>query len=197
MDEEISYKGLRRIEELEKNAPGLSHLPGRFYSQVFLYIQGLREAGEEEENPQKQSLIHDELKKIQRIVITIYEQREKKIMQSALSAARGGKPDQGHFLEEEQVFLTQMIELLRDQRSQMLQQKQKEETKKKPVETSEQTPKEKPASSDQPIVRITQDIREFIGTDMKTYVLKKDDVLSLPPDMTDTLSKRKVAQLIR
>jgi hypothetical protein len=37
---------------------------------------------------------------------------------------------------------------------------------------------------------VAKDIPEFIGTDAKKYNLRKGDVLSLPKDMSDTLSKR-------
>ena len=48
-----------------------------------------------------------------------------------------------------------------------------------------------------PIVRVTIDIPEFIGTDMKTYSLRKDDVLSLPKEMSEPLLKRDVIKQIK
>jgi len=195
MEEEISYKGLRRIQQLEKNAPGLSKIPTTFYSQVFQYIQGLQEAYQNEENTQKQTLIHDELQKIQRIIINIYEHREKKILKAALSTARGGSPDLSLLLQNEQELYHKIVETLDQQRSHILEQsgttKKKEGSKQK-----SQPPQQSSHLHDHTLVRVTADIPDFMGTDMKTYHLKKDDVLCLPHEMAQTLSKRKAVHLI-
>jgi hypothetical protein len=43
---------------------------------------------------------------------------------------------------------------------------------------------------------ITKNIPEFIGTDEKKYNLRKNDIISLPEDMSEMLSKRGVADKI-
>ncbi|MCK4902769.1 MAG: hypothetical protein KAS76_05360, partial [Thermoplasmatales archaeon] len=48
-----------------------------------------------------------------------------------------------------------------------------------------------------PIVRVNQDVPEFIGTDEKKYNLRKNDLISLPEDMSETLSKRGVVEKIK
>jgi hypothetical protein len=48
-----------------------------------------------------------------------------------------------------------------------------------------------------PIVQVTHDIPEFIGTDMKKYNLKKGDVISIPPDMKTMLSKKNVIRELK
>ncbi len=47
-----------------------------------------------------------------------------------------------------------------------------------------------------PIIRVSQDIPSFIGTDKKTYHLKRWDIISIPKDMCETLTKRGVARKI-
>jgi hypothetical protein len=42
-----------------------------------------------------------------------------------------------------------------------------------------------------------QDTPAFIGTDEKTYSLRKEDVLSLPNEMTEPLLKRGVVQQVK
>ena len=47
------------------------------------------------------------------------------------------------------------------------------------------------------IVRVVQDTPEFVGTDMKTYFLRKDDIITLPDEMSGALIKRDVVKQIR
>jgi len=47
------------------------------------------------------------------------------------------------------------------------------------------------------IVRVVQSTPEFVGTDMKTYMLRKDDVLTLSDEMSKPLIKRDVVRQIK
>ncbi|MCJ2534194.1 MAG: hypothetical protein LN364_03050, partial [Candidatus Thermoplasmatota archaeon] len=47
------------------------------------------------------------------------------------------------------------------------------------------------------IVQVTQDTPEFVGTDMKTYSLRKNDVLTLPEEMSIPLLERGVVKQIK
>ena len=46
------------------------------------------------------------------------------------------------------------------------------------------------------IARVTEDIPQFVGMDMKTYSLRKDDVVTLSEEMKTPLLKRKVIEPI-
>ena len=48
-----------------------------------------------------------------------------------------------------------------------------------------------------PIVRVLEDTPEFIGTDEKTYSLRKEDVLSLPREMTEPLLKKGIVKQVK
>ena len=62
------------------------------------------------------------------------------------------------------------------------------------VETKEEEKKEENSNS---VVRVTEDVPEFIGTDEKKYNLRKNDAISLPEDMADMLSKRGVVEKLK
>ena len=49
----------------------------------------------------------------------------------------------------------------------------------------------------QPVVKILENLPSFVGSDMKKYFLKKEDVISLPPEIADVLIKRKAAVEIK
>ena len=47
------------------------------------------------------------------------------------------------------------------------------------------------------IIRVLEDIPQFVGSDMKKYNLRKEDVIALPPDLANILIKRGAAEEIK
>ena len=115
MDEEINYKTLRKIQEIEKNSPVLSDLKPDFYKSFIGYLKILNKRLDLEKSSQKQILIRDEIENIKKIVINIYENREKKILLAAISKARGGNPDLKNIIQEEgEIVVVKRIILTKD-----------------------------------------------------------------------------------
>ena len=75
MDEEINYRTLRKIQEIEKNSPVLSELKQDFYNAFIGYVKNLNKRLDLEKSSQKQMLIRDEIENTKKIGINIYEQR--------------------------------------------------------------------------------------------------------------------------
>ena len=77
----------------------------------------------------------------------------------------------------------------------------KEKIAEKEENVINEPPKEEDANENiensNPILRISENITEFIGTDTKKYNLRKNDLISLPPDMSEMLLKRGVAKQIK
>ncbi len=199
MDEEINYRTLRKIQEIEKNSPILSEIKSDFYQAYMQYLKNLNKRFDLEKTSQKQKLISDEIVNIKKIGINIYEQREKKILLASISKARGGNPDLKNIIDEEKILFDSVYELLLKSRNSALEiKKLNEEIKTKVTEKTEKSiskneikeKKENPNS----IIKINQDIPEFIGTDGKKYNLRKNDIISLQDNMSDMLIKRKAAQ---
>lgn len=200
MDEdEISYKNLRKIQQMEKNSPVLTGLKSGFYNELFEYLEKLDKRLEKESSSQKQMLLKDEIQNTRKIVTNIYEQREKKILLAAISKARGGNPDLKNLVDVEKSLFDSILKLMIQSRKQSLGEKSKgnKEDKIKNVEPGGEDEENGKQENSNPIVRVTQDIPEFIGTDTKKYTLRRGDVVSLPEDMGDTLSKRGVAKKIK
>jgi DNA replication initiation complex subunit (GINS family) len=217
--EEISYKTLRKIQQAERQSPVLTQIEHQFYKDVSFFIKGLHTRLEGETQAQKKMLLHEELQNIEKIARNIYEHREKKIILAAISKARGGNPSLKNMIQVEIQFFDEIYRLILSARSSIFEQKTStskvtkstehdDTTKSSPSKTikKEQKNSEKetktlpststPQTNPDPIIRITEDIPTFIGTDKQTYNLKKADVLSISPDMADMLVKRKAAQLI-
>jgi len=192
--EDINYKNLRRIQQLEKNSPLPTKIDSNFYQNLSSYLKTLEKMTEKEENQQKIKLIKEELQNTKKIADNIYELREKKIVQSALSTVRGGKPDLKNLIEPEKKLFDTLVDHIIASRKTIFE-KESKEIKEDTVKPKEEKEEEK--TNDNPIVRVTEDIPEFVGTDMKTYSLRKEDVLSLSKEMSELLLKRNVVKQIK
>ncbi len=197
-DEGLSYKTLRKIQHLEKNSPLLSKIETGFYQHLSSYLQRLQALFDEEKDIQKIKIITEELENTKKIAKNIYELRERKIVQAALSSTRGGNADLHNFLEDEHTLFTVLANQLNQQREHLLEQQTKisEKTITGNIPHAEILREEQKNQNTNQMVRVTETIPEFVGTDMKIYQLYKDDVLSLPEDMIKPLQKRNVIEQI-
>jgi len=198
-EDEINYRTLRKTQEMEKNSPVLTELKPDFYNVLSEYLKNLNNRLERETSSQKQVLLKDEIQNTKKIATNIYEQREKKILLAAISKARGGNPDLKNMIDVEKNLFDPVLNLMLDSRKKILETETKENKSSdtKTVETKKEEKTEKKQENTNSIVRVTQDIPEFIGTDEKKYNLRNNDVISLPEDMSDMLSKRGVVKKIK
>lgn len=197
-EDEINYKTLRKIQQMEKNSPILTQLTPNFYYDLSKYLDNLKKRLENETSVQKQTLLKDEIKNITGISTNIYEQREKKILLAAISKARGGNPDINNMADIERNLFENILEYMYDLRKKILNVKDnKNHTTETEVENKEEEKiDEQKKESKNPILRLTRDIPEFIGTDEKKYNLRNNDIISLPEDMGEMLTKKGVAEKI-
>ena len=192
--EDINYKTLRKIQQQEKTFPLLTKIDRDFYQKFSEYLKNLQRIAEREGNSQKIKLFDDEIQNTKKIAFNIYELREKKIIQAALSKVRGGKPDLKNLLEIEKRLYDSLVKQIIVSREEILEQKLEKKTD---VKSAPETGKKEKKSNTNAIVRVTQDTPEFVGTNMKTYSLRKDDVLTLPKEMSEPLLKRGVVEQIK
>jgi DNA replication initiation complex subunit (GINS family) len=170
--EEISYKTLRRLQQGEQTASVLTKINVNFYQDLSSYIKTIEKSVENEKNPLKLKLFTDEAQNTKKIANSIYELREKKIVQAAL-------------VEQIAVSRKEIFEEPIDRHS-------KKQPSSPPV-----VDQPKRDLNTNPIVRVLEDTPEFIGTDEKTYSLRKEDVLSLPREMTEPLLKKGVVKQVK
>ena len=192
--EDINYKILREIQQKEKNSPLLTKIDKNFYKKFLEYVKNLELIVKKEKDSRKVKLFSDEIENTRKIALNIYELREKKITQMALSKVRGGKPDLKNLIENEKKFLDSLFDVIVNIRNEVFEQdvKIKKDT---PIETNNY--EEKVVSNKNPIVIVKQSPPEFVGTDMKTYRLRKDDVLTLSEEMSWPLVKGNVVKQIK
>ena len=201
-EEEISYKTLRKIQQMEKNSPVLTFIKSEFYSDLSEFFKNLDTRLENEKDSQKKMLLEEEIQNTKKIAVNIYEQREKKIILASISKARGGEPDLKNMVEIEKNLFDSVLGLMIDARKKFLDEKKdnnnlkKETTDKNKIET-ELKEKEQTKQNINPIIRVNQDIPEFIGTDEKRYNLRKNDIISVPEEMGEMLSKKGVVERVK
>ena len=198
-DDEINYRALRKIQQMEKNSPILTDLRPGFYDNLSEYLENLNNRLESESSSQKQMLLKDEIQNTKKIATSIYEQREKKVLLAAVTKARGGNPDLKNMVNIEKNLFEPVLELMLNSRKKILENETIENISNdtKAAEPAEEKKTEEKQENSNPIVRVNQDVPEFIGTDEKKYNLRKNDLISLPEDMSDTLSKRGVVEKIK
>ena len=195
----INYRNLRKIQEMEKNSPVLTEIEKNFYVELKKYIEDLDNRLKGESSAQKLTLLKDEVLNTKKISKNIYEQREKKILLAAVSKARGGNPDLKNMIEIEKNLFNSVLNIMEDSRKEFFNKdipKNNENVPKK-NETKEETKPASNESNNNPIIRVTEDIPEFVGTNEKRYNLRKNDILSIPQDMSEMLSKRGVVEKIK
>jgi len=202
MDEdEINYRVLRKIQKQEQNSPKLSNLKYSFYKDVSEYLKSLEDRLKEETSTQKQKILEEEINNTKKIFLSIYEQREKKILLAAISKARGGKPNIENMKDLEKELFEKTLETINNSRTKVLTKDNKNENKKIEEKKPDEKKNEDKDSNDKPknnnpIVRIKNDVPEFVGTDKKKYRLNKNDIISISPDLCEILCKRDISEKI-
>jgi len=192
--EEISYRVIRNIQDMEKKSPSLTSIHQKFYQSVLEYITTLNNRLQNESSEQKKLLLRDEINNTEKITYSIYEFREKKILLAAISKIRGGAPNTKNLVREEQELFETLLDLLKKTRKQLLENKtEKNNDDNFPNESI----KENRVENKNPIVQLTHDIPEFIGTNMRKYNLRKGDIISIPSDMKMMLSKKNVIKELK
>ena len=180
-EEEFTYKDLRKIHQLEKKSSTLISIDSKLYSKAKEYIKRLEDSLEGEQEYKKKLLL-DEIKNSRQTLMEIYEYREKKIILAALSKIRGGDPDTRNMLEKEKELFDELIEILTKRRKDLFSNPTNIPTEKRSNQLKRNNT----------IVLIKKDIPTFIGTDMRRYYLRKNDIVSLPEEIYKALNKRKL-----
>jgi DNA replication initiation complex subunit (GINS family) len=194
--EKINYKTLRRIQQAEQTTAGLTKIDVLFYQDLSKYLKDLENSVQDEKNPQKLKLFSDEIVNTQKIANSIYELREKKIVQSALSTVRGGTPELRNLLDSEKKLYDTLVEQITSSRREILEEPLPHTVTKQHESPSDIT-QQKNEPNTNPIVRVLEDTPEFVGTDEKTYSLRKEDVLTLPKETGTPLLKKGIVKQIK
>lgn len=105
----IDFKNLSETYRTERKKATLNHLDVSFFSLAREYIKGLEHSFKEmeksgESNSRKGMMLFNEINKSRKHLDQIYELRERKILLSALTGARGGKEPDNMTSREKELY---------------------------------------------------------------------------------------------
>ena len=98
--DDTAYMTFREIQLMEEKSPLLTKIEQKFYSKL----------SEFQKTPN--NMTEKEIQNIEKIFVGICEMREKKIVQAALSKARGGKPDLKNMLDMEKKLFDSIVDIM-------------------------------------------------------------------------------------
>jgi DNA replication initiation complex subunit (GINS family) len=166
----LTDETIRKIFEDERNSPGLTRLSDDFFEQVREYLE------------KKISMSRDEtdqwaLEAVKRRLKTIFERRERKILNSAHGFVDSGVIPE-NMTNEERMFFERIVECVNG-----FQKEREEKLERK---------KEKLV-----MVTLLDQIPAFVGINMKNYgPFSKGDIATLPEPNADLLTKKGLAEKI-
>ena len=209
----MNLEDLREIQIEERTRSDLQPLLDSFYVDVSEYLQNLRV---EKENMLQGDVdavgaktirrIDDEIKTVVGVVEAIYDRRVGKILKGASLTAAGLGERDGSLAGEEVELFRDLVELLQNNRNEILQRVSSEgrDHTQQEVETNqinEQKPPQKNMDQAEDVeasnitIKVVQEVGEIYGVDGNTYDLKEGEIISLPKENAEPLIKAKVVQI--
>ena len=196
----ITYDTLYDLLRKEKFSIDLQPIPESFFKETINYLK------EKEiilKNQEKDTIFTLEIEKtrkqienIKKLLKELYEKRERKIIDQALSASRTEiKNKEISLLPEEEQFYKELITLLTEYRENIL---LRVLSKKQPKPKEEEPKAIKTEDNNLKLIRFLTEIPKFIGTDLNVYgPFEREDLANLPKDIAKTLIEKKRAEEIR
>jgi DNA replication factor GINS len=166
----LTDETIRKISEEERNSAGLSKLPDGFFEEVRAYME------------KKEKMAREETEKwaldaVKRRLETIFERRDRKILNAAPGFINSAVvPD--NMSDEEKKFFERIIECLT-------------------VFQKEREGKLEKKDENLVLVTVLDSVTKFVGMNMKTYgPFKKGDIATLPAPNADLLINKGLAEKI-
>ena len=174
-NELITYELLYDILRREKTRVELQKLDKDFYNNIKNYLE--EKIKILESLKQKSSIFSEkeiektskEIESIKRLIKELYEKREYKLVQIALSSAKTNNNEIIDLLDEERIFFEKIKEILRNNR---------EETLSLLIEGKPKTIK---SENEALLVRFIKSVPKFIGDDLNEYGPFEEEYISLLP----------------
>jgi DNA replication factor GINS len=203
-DSLITYEALYDILRKEKLNAELQSLEKDFFEKVSRYfnekaaILASQRLKDSVFAPDSIKKTQKQLENIQKILKEIYERRESKIVQLAISCSRTGtrSVERSLFLKEESSLFDELLSKLNEYRSGIihnLMRGSNVEVKSQPesIKTKDQP------SSEYIKVKFNKEVPKFVGTDLKEYgPFRQNDEVQVPKKVADLLMSTKRADII-
>ncbi|MGD9963716.1 MAG: hypothetical protein AB7S97_07460 [Thermoplasmata archaeon] len=199
---DMNYEDIMTLFRQENRSPQLTKVDPALYDRISAYIKSVRKESEREiaMNPSSHAsmMLNDQLKKAIDKAKRVYELRTRKISLIALRKVSGDNPDTANLTPDELVLFSSMTSVLLAHKDSNADfetlgprlAKQEEMVEVQALRKGDQAAKASPeADSDSEelvMARVLEDMPTFAGVD-RDYKLRKEDVVSIPKSVADTL----------
>lgn len=202
---DIGYEDIMGLFRQENKASQLNKVDPALYDKMATYIKSLRKESERElaMNPMSQTsmMLNDQLKKAIDKAKRVYELRTRKIALIALRKVSGDNPDTTNMTPDELVLFSSItsvlsahkdsnadFEVLGPRTGRQEEMVEVPTLKKEAPKASAKTEPvaEKDGEDSLVMARVLEDVPTFAGVD-RDYKLRKEDVVSIPKSVADTL----------
>ena len=202
---DMGYEEIMSLFRQEYKSPQLTKVESSLYDKMNHYIRSLRKESERElaVNPSSQAsmMINDQLKKATEKVKRGYELRQRKIALLSLRRVAGDNPGTSNLTPDELVLYSSLTSVLgahQDGNADFENTGPRFSEPKDIVNLPDAPPRKGSAKEDEAsetedaredlvLVRVLEDVPTFAGVD-RDYTLKKEDLVSLPKNVADTLA---------
>ena len=195
--DEINYKTLRKIQQIEEKTSILSKIDSEIYLNFSKYINNLNLRFENEKNEQRKIILKNEINNTKKIIKNIYDQREKKILLTIMSKVRGGDPNLKNLIKSEKILFESILEIVISMRQKIIENKIVKKDRSNNKKSNKKKNDDKIINDNNKIFLVKENIPEFIGTDTRRYNLRKNDIITLPKNTSKLLLKRQMAKEIK
>ena len=195
--DELNYKTLRKIQQIEEKTPALSKINPELYINFSDYIKILNLRFKNEINEQKKIILKNEINNTKKIIKNIYEQREKKILIAIMTKVRGGEPNLKNLVNTEKILFESILEIVIRKRQQIMDKKVIKNDLVNDNKTNIKKVEKKVKNENNKIFLVRDNIPEFIGTDARKYNLRKDDLITIPKNTSELLLNKRVVKEIK
>jgi len=201
---DMSYEDIMGLFRQENKSSQLTKVDPALYDKIGDYIKSLRKESEREiaMNPMSQAsmMLNDQLKKSIDKAKRVYELRQRKIALLSLRKVAGDNPDTTNLTPDELILFSSFTSVLgahKDSKADFEELgprfTQPKDVKILPEVPSDGTCEKKAGlkssrelDGDLVLVRVLEDVPTFAGVD-KDYKLRKEDVVSIPKNIANTL----------
>lgn len=208
----MTYEDIMGLFRRENGSSQLAKVDPALYDKMGAYIKALRKESERElaMNPMSQAsmMLNDQLKKAIERSKRVYELRQRKIALMANRKVAGDNPDTGNLTPDEIVLFTNLTSVLgahKDAHADFDELGPRFTQPKDVVELPAAPPKDVCEKKDEKLgehagdelvmIRVLEDVPTFAGVD-RDYKLRKEDVVSLPKTIAQTLISHGKAKAI-
>jgi len=196
----ITYETFRKFQRYERDNKQLQELPEDFYQSCAEWMKRKEKIYEETKDP----MIIKEIENVMTIIKDILDRRERKLLLLAMHSVRGNAVPQ-NLLPFEAKHFDIIVEHLREMREGILSQikgtgeeksgeEKKEEDAAEELKKDEKLPKIKQLEGFK-LVRILEEIPQFLGTDGRSYgPFKPEDLVTLEEKVADLIINKNKAE---